>query len=50
MDTDRFLVHVKTKDIYADFAVIFEKQFDTSTYEIVIQEQIEVKCYPFNER
>ena len=29
MDTDRFIVHVKTGDIYKDIAEGFEKRFDT---------------------
>ena len=34
MDTDSFIVHVKTDDIYKDIAWDVEKNFDTSNYEI----------------
>ena len=34
MDTDSFIVHVKTNDIYKDIADDLEKRFDTSNYEI----------------
>ena len=34
MDTGRFIVHVKTDDIYKDIAEDVEKRFDTSNYEI----------------
>ena len=34
MDTDSFIVHVKTKDIYKDIAEDVEKIFDTSNVEI----------------
>ena len=30
MDTDSFIVHVKTDDIYKDIAEDFETRFDTS--------------------
>ena len=30
MDTDSFIVHVKTDDIYKDIVVDFETRFDTS--------------------
>ena len=33
MDTDSFIVHVKTIDIYEDIAKDVEKGFDTSDYE-----------------
>ena len=33
MDTDSFIVHVKTDDIYKDIAVDVEKRFDTSNFE-----------------
>ena len=33
-DTDNFIVHVKTDDIYKDVAEDVEKRFDTSNYEI----------------
>ena len=34
MDTDTFIVHVKTDDIYKDTAEDFETRFDTSNFEI----------------
>ena len=33
MDTDSFIVHVKTDDIYDDIAEDFETRLDTSNYE-----------------
>ena len=34
MDTDSFIVHIKTKDFYKNIANDVEKRFDTSNYEI----------------
>ena len=34
MDTDSFIVHVKTDDIHKDIAKDFETRFDTSNFEI----------------
>ena len=34
MDTDSFMVHVKTDDIYKDIAKDVKKRFWTSNYEI----------------
>ena len=34
MDTDSFIIHVETKDIYKDIAEDVEKRFDTSNFEI----------------
>ena len=34
MDTDSFLVHIKTKDFYKNFANDVEKRFDRSNYEM----------------
>ena len=34
MDTDTFIVYVKTHDIYKDFAEDVESRFDTSNYEL----------------
>ena len=34
MDTDSFIVHIKTKDFYKDIANDLEKRFDTSNYEV----------------
>ena len=32
MDTDSFIIHIQTEDVYEDFADDIEKRFDT--YEI----------------
>ena len=34
MDTDSFIMHIKTDDFYKDIAYDIEKRFDTSNYEI----------------
>ena len=34
MDTDSFIVYIKTDDIYKDVADNVETRFDTSTYEL----------------
>ena len=34
MDTDSFIIHVKTEFIYKDIAEDVETRFDTSNYEI----------------
>ena len=34
MDTDSFIPHIKTKDVYKEIANYIEKRFDISTYEI----------------
>ena len=34
MDTDSFIVFIKTDDIYKDFAEDVETRFDTSHYEL----------------
>ena len=34
MDTDRFVIHIKTKDFYEDIANNVEKRFDTLSYEV----------------
>ena len=34
MDTDSFIVHVKTDDIYEDIAEYIEKGFDALHYEL----------------
>ena len=33
MDTDSFIVYIKTDDIYKDIAEDFETRFDISNYE-----------------
>ena len=32
MDTDSFIIHIKTEDFYEDIASDVEKLFDTSNY------------------
>ena len=34
MDTDSFILHIKTEDFYNDVANYVEKRFDTSNYEV----------------
>ena len=34
MDTESYLVYIKTKDIYSDIAKSVETRFDTSIYEL----------------
>ena len=34
MDTDSFIIHIKTKDFYKDIADDIEKRFETSNYDI----------------
>ena len=34
MDTDSFIMHIKTKDFYKDIADNVEKRFYTSNYEV----------------
>ena len=34
MDTDSFIMHIKTEDFYKDIANDVEKRFDTSFYEV----------------
>ena len=34
MDTDSFIMHIKTEDFYKDIADDVEKRFDTSNYEV----------------
>ena len=34
MDTDSFIMHIKTEDFYKDIANNVEKRFDTSYYEV----------------
>ena len=33
-DTDSFIIHIKTEDVYEDIADEVEKRFDTSNYEV----------------
>ena len=34
MDTDNFIINIKTEDFYKDIADDFEKRLDTSNYEV----------------
>ena len=34
VDTDSFIMHIKTEDFYEDIANDIEKEFDTSNYEV----------------
>ena len=34
MDTDSFIIHIKTEEVYEDIADDVEKRFDTSYYEV----------------
>ena len=34
MDTDGFIMHIKTKDVYKDIAKDVEKRFDASNYGV----------------
>ena len=34
MDTDSFIINIKTGDVYEDIANDVEKRFDTSNYEV----------------
>ena len=34
MDTDSFVINIKTEDLYEDIADDVEKRFDTSNYEV----------------
>ena len=34
MDTDNFIIHIKTRDVYEDIADDVEKRFDKSNYEV----------------
>ena len=34
MNTDSFIIYIKTEDVYQDITDDFEKRFDTSNYEV----------------
>ena len=34
MDTDSFIMHIKTEDFYKDIADVVEKKYDTSNYTV----------------
>ena len=52
MDTDSFIMNIKTEDFYKDIANDVEKRFDTSTYEVnrPLPTGKNKKSYWFNER
>ena len=52
MDTDRFIVYIKTEDIYSNIAKHFETRFDTSNelLERPLSKIKNKKCYWINER
>ena len=39
MDTDSFIMNIKTEDFYKDIATDVEKRFDTSNYETITYEK-----------
>ena len=51
MDTDSFIFHVKTEDIYEDIAKDVEKGFDTSNHELdrLLSKEKKQKCHQFEE-
>ena len=52
MDTDSFIMHIKTEDFYEDLADDVEKRFDTSNYEAdrPLPKGKDKKSYWINER
>ena len=52
MDTDSFIINIKTNDFYEDIANDVENRFDTSNYEVKRPLQIgkNKKSHRFNER
>ena len=51
MDTDIFIVHIKTEDIYVDIARDVETRFDTSKYvlEKLLPKVKKSNCHWINE-
>ena len=41
MDTDSFIIHIKTEDFYKDIVDDVEKWFDTSNYS-----EDDKRCFP----
>ena len=46
MDTDSFVMHIKTNDFYKDIASDVENRFDTSNYEVNTSETSALACRP----
>ena len=46
MDTDSFVMHIKTNDFYKDIANDVENRFDTSNYEVNTSETSALACRP----
>ena len=44
MDTEKFIIHVKTEDVYEDIPNDAGKRFDTSNYEVNKQKRTLTKC------
>ena len=48
MDTNGFIIYIKTEDIYVDFVTVAETRFDTSKYELespLSRAKNKKKCY-----
>ena len=48
MDTDGFIIYIKTEDIYIDFVTVVETRFDTSKYGLespLSRAKNKKKCY-----
>ena len=48
MDTDGFIIYIKTEDIDVDFVTVVETRFDTSKYELespLSRAKNSKKCY-----
>ena len=52
MDTDSFIIHIKTEDFYEVIANAVEKRFDTSNYEVhrPLPKGVNKKSYWIDER
>ena len=52
MDTDSFIMSIKTNDFYSDISIYVEKRFDTSNYECnrPLPRGKNKKSYRINER
>ena len=46
MDTESFVMHIKTNDFYKDIASDVENRFDTSNYEVNTSETSALACRP----
>ena len=45
MDTDSFIMHIKTKDFYKDIANDVEERLDTSNYEVRRKDHDRICCF-----